>query len=84
MAVFYKLPSGTRASLDGLAASDSLTPGQCYHITDEGNLALASAVDAYTTFVQALGITAIRRLTQTEYDAIGTPDATTLYLVTEA
>ena len=53
MAVFYKLPSGTRTSLDALAASDALIPNQLYRLADEGNLALATGVGAYETYVKA-------------------------------
>lgn len=44
---------GSRAALDALAASNGLLVGQVYSITDEdGRIAIATAVNAYTAFAK--------------------------------
>ena len=74
---------GTRAQITAAAASNGLAAGEPYLITDEGNLALATAANAFQTFVKVDGIRAIVRLTQAAYDALSPPDANTLYVVTD-
>lgn len=55
---------GTRAALNALAAANGLLVGQIYLISDEaGRIAVATATNAYTTYVQgstriAVGTTA--------------------------
>lgn len=44
---------GTRAALNALRTAGSLLPGMIYVITDEaGRIAMATAANAYTTYVQ--------------------------------
>lgn len=53
MATEVKHKRGTRAALNALRTASGLTVGQIYVITDEaGRLAIATAVNAYTTYVQ--------------------------------
>lgn len=53
MAAKVKHARGTRSALDALRASSSLEVGMIYIITDEaGRIALATAANAYTTYVQ--------------------------------
>lgn len=82
MAVAIRVKRGTRAEIDAAAGAAGLAAGEPYLITDEGNMALALTASTYQTYVKADGIKAIVRLTQAAYDALGTPDADTLYLVT--
>ncbi len=83
MPTSIRLKRGTRAQITSAAASNGLVAGEPYLITDEGNIGLATAVNAFQTFVKADGIGAIVRLTQTAYDALDPPDANTLYVVTD-
>lgn len=81
MSVTMLQKRGTRAVIDAAAASDGLLAGQVYLITDEGNLAMATSASTYETYVKAKGFKAIEVLTQAAYDALGTPDADTVYII---
>ena len=67
---------GTRASLDSLAATASLLPGQIYLVTDEGRIGVALTT---STFVRMAKTTDEVVLTQAEYDALATKDADVTY-----
>lgn len=84
MAVTIKIKRGTRSQIDAAAGSSGLNQGELYLITDEGNIGLATSSSTYETYVKSTGITAIVALTQSEYDAIGSPgpDPNTLYFIT--
>lgn len=43
---------GTRAALDALASANGLLIGQVYLINDEDRIAIATAVNAYSTYVK--------------------------------
>jgi hypothetical protein len=47
VSVPYKLPRGTRAALDTLAAANGLTLYQVYWLTDENRAVVATATNAY-------------------------------------
>lgn len=48
MSVPYKLPRGTRASLNTLSSASGLVPYQSYWLTDESRVVVATAVNAYS------------------------------------
>lgn len=83
MATPIRIKRGTRAEIVAAAAADGLAAGEPYLITDEDNLALATSVSTFQTFVKADGLKAIVRLSQAAYDALDPPDAETLYVVTD-
>jgi len=90
---------GSRAALDTLAAADGLLVGQVYVITDEDRIAVALSIGSYQAMAKeseggvlsdptgvtgADAVTNIMSLTQAEYDAIVTADASTIYVITDA
>lgn len=62
--------------LDGLVTDAELATALEDRVTDDG---LATAIE---DFVTGDGITHIEAITQAAYDALGTPVATTLYVIT--
>jgi hypothetical protein len=47
VAVFYKLPRGTKASLDAKVSGNTLIQYQAYWMTDQNRIAIATATNAY-------------------------------------
>lgn len=74
---------GTRSQITAAAAANGLLAGEPMLVTDEGRPAMATADNAVVSMVGSTAVHEIVEITQAAYDALGTPDPNTLYLITD-
>lgn len=84
MANSLRVKTGTRALIETARGAGGLFAGEPYLIADEARLGVGTGPNALASMVASDDVHAIRYLTQAAYDLLSPPDASTLYVISDA